>query len=115
MPGRCWEDAGKAGEILGRSQEDAGKITEADAGDMASGMKLWLDSKEWAEDNQPAKYSRTYKKFSEWVALLSWRGKPAPSEAAKVARRSVERSSAGTDPNKIWVAPWENKEKGEVA
>jgi hypothetical protein len=90
---------------------DVGKVTEADAAEMVPGMNRWLDSKEWAADNAPEKYSANYKKFSQWVSLMSWRGKPAASDAAKVSKRTVEKSSEGTDPNKIWVPEWEN-EKG---
>ncbi len=89
---------------------DAGKVTAADAAEMEPGMRRWLDSQEWSPDNHPERYSPTYKRFSQWVALMSWRGRPAPSEAAKVARRTAEISSDGTDPFKVYRPDWLMKE-----
>ncbi len=89
---------------------DAGKVIAADAVEMEPGMRRWLDSQEWSPDNHPERFSRTYKRFSEWISLMSWRGRPAPSEAAKVARRTVEVSSEGTDPFKVYRPDWLMKE-----
>ena len=87
-----------------------GEIVAEEAPLMAPGMRHWLDSAEWAEPLDAAKYSATFKKFSKWITEFAWRGKPVPSAAAKQAKGTGKRSSDGIDPNAEYVAPWKKVE-----
>ena len=82
---------------------DRGEITEADAPLMESGMKRWLDSFAWSEDQK--RYSSEWRKFSAWITGFAWRGNPAPSAEAKEAQRVGMRLGDGSDAYTLLVAP----------
>lgn len=83
---------------------DCGKVTDADAELMEPGMQRWLDSQVWEADQ--CRYSREWRKFSEWINGLAWRATPAAGAAAKENQRADRKSSRGVDPYAVWEAPW---------
>lgn len=88
---------------------DNGRVTETDADQMVAGMRRWLDSQVWEPDQ--CRFSREWRKFSEWINGLAWRAKPAPGAAAKESQRATVKSSRGVDPYAQWEAPWAKKDK----
>jgi uncharacterized protein YdaU (DUF1376 family) len=84
-----------------------GEITRETLPEVFAGLERWKASAEWArEDGRFIPAPVAFLTGNEKHFGRMWKDNPPASAEAKAARTATKRSSAGVDPNAIWVAPW---------